>query len=220
MSPESLQRGHHWLSLMVKNLGNQKLEQLDVKVHPSDSLRISFDYPSDYISSLDPKESRTLYFQVDAEGTTDLYVSVSCLKGGNYFYWDSPWVRERVVGEKTELESVFVSNPYGTIGKELDVEATVKGLSSAGISGLHLQFWADSPSGKYIQLADIKPKTLSNGEEASYTAKNHSERSRILYGIRESLRRLISQCGKEDGYHLGRAVDSYFEMSAKNSISK
>lgn len=37
--------------------------------------------------------------------------------------------------------------------------------------GLDLQFWAEMPSGKYEELADIKTKKLSRGEEASYTAK-------------------------------------------------
>ena len=155
---------------MLRNLGDQRLDELDVRLHPRDSLRISFDDPIDFVSSLEPRGERTLYFRVDAEGTTDLYASVSGRRGGEYFYWDSPWVKERVQGEKAELESVFVSNPYGTIGKELDVEATVRGLSPQ-TEGLELEFWADSPSGKYVQLADIKPKVLSNGEEASYTAK-------------------------------------------------
>jgi hypothetical protein len=29
-----------------------------------------------------------------------------------------------------QLESLLVSNPYGTIGKELEVEATVKGVGN------------------------------------------------------------------------------------------
>ena len=40
-----------------------------------------------------------------------------------------------------ELESIFVSNPYGIIGRELEVKAAVKGNSD----GLDLQFWADTP---------------------------------------------------------------------------
>jgi hypothetical protein len=62
-----------------------------------------------------------------------------------------------------------VSNTYGVIGRELEVEATVKGFGNS--SGLDLRFWADTPSGNYEELADIKTKSLSNGEEASYTAK-------------------------------------------------
>jgi hypothetical protein len=31
-------------------------------------------------------------------------------------------------------------------------------------------FWTDTPSGKYEELAEIKTKKLSRGEEESYTA--------------------------------------------------
>jgi len=90
-------------------------------------------------------------------------------KNGNHFYWDSPWIREEVLGEPAELESLFVSNPYGMIGKELEVEATVKGLKDS--EGLTLDLWSDTPSGNYEKIAQIKTKKLSRGEEASYTAK-------------------------------------------------
>jgi len=36
---------------------------------------------------------------------------------------------------------------------------------------LDLQFWADTPSGEHQELAEIKTKKLSPGEEVSYTAK-------------------------------------------------
>ena len=67
------------------------------------------------------------------------------------------------------LKSVLVSNPYGIIGRELYIEATVKGLSNS--DGLDLEFWADTPSSNYEELAKIKTKKLSSGEEASYITK-------------------------------------------------
>ena len=36
---------------------------------------------------------------------------------------------------------------------------------------MDLEFWADTPSGKYEELAKIKTKKLSSEEEASYSAK-------------------------------------------------
>jgi hypothetical protein len=52
-----------------------------------------------------------------------------------------------------------MSNSYGTIGRELNEEATIKGLGSS--DGLDLQFWADTPSGEHEELAEIKTKRLS-----------------------------------------------------------
>jgi hypothetical protein len=167
--PETLEKGTDWLSLRLKNDGPEKLQNLDVMLHSRNSLHISFRDPSNYISVLNTGEERTLYFRVDANGTTDLYVSIKARKNGNYFYWDSPWIREEVIGEPAELESIFVSTPYGTIGKELEVDATIKGLKNS--EGLTLEFWADTPSGKYEELAKIKTEKISRGEEASYSTK-------------------------------------------------
>lgn len=64
---------------------------------------------------------------------------------------------------------MLVSNPYDNIGRELKVEATIKGLGDS--DGLDLYFWTDTPSGKIEELAKIKTKKLSNGEEASYTTE-------------------------------------------------
>ncbi len=138
LSPESLEKGTQWLTMRLKNEGDDKLHNLDIKMHAIDSLHISFRSPSDYIYRLTPDEEKYLNFQVDA-------------------------------GELAELESILVSNPYGTIGRDLEVEATVKGLGNS--DGLDLHFWADTPSGKYEELAEIKTKKLSSGEEASYITK-------------------------------------------------
>ena len=167
LTPELLNKGTHWLTLRLKNEGVEKLQNLDILLHSRDSQQISFRDPSDYIFVLKPDEEESLHFQVDARGTTDLYIKYS--RARNHFYWDSPWIREEVLGEPAELESIFVSSPYGTIGKELEVEATIKGLKNS--EGLTLEFWADTPTGKYERLAEIKTKKLSRGEDASYSAK-------------------------------------------------
>jgi len=167
LSPESLEKGTQWLTMRLKNEGNDKLHNLDIKIHSIDSSHISFRNPNDYIYRLTPDEEKYLNFQVDTHATTSIYASIRYFKSGGQFHWDSPWIRQQVVGEVAELESILVSNPYGTIGRELEVEATVKGLGNS--DGLDLHFWADTPSGKYEELAEIKTKKLSSGEEASYT---------------------------------------------------
>lgn len=169
LDPGTLEKGIQWITLRLKNVGEVSLHNLDIKMHSTDSLQISFRSPSDYIYRLTPIEETYLHFQVDVHGATDLYISIRYFKEGGSFHWDSPWIREQVHGEAAELEGILVSNTYGVIGRELEVEATVKGFGNS--SGLDLRFWADTPSGNYEELADIKTKSLSNGEEASYTAK-------------------------------------------------
>jgi hypothetical protein len=167
--PETLEKGTRWLTLWLKNIGNKSLHNLDINMHSTDSLHISLRKSSDHIFRLTPDEVRYLSFQVDAHGTTGLYFSIRYFKEGGSFHWDSPWIREQVLGEVAELEGILVSNPYGIIGRELEAEATIKGLGNS--DGLDLQFWADTPSGEHEELAEIKTKKLSSGEEVSYTAK-------------------------------------------------
>jgi hypothetical protein len=169
LGPDILEKGTQWLALRLKNVGDDSLHNLDIKMHSTDSLQISFRSPSDYIYRLLPDEEKFLSFQVDAHGTTALYFSIRYFKEGGSFHWDSPWIREQVLGDVAELEGILVSNSYGVIGRELEVEATIKGLGNS--DGLDLQFWADTPSGKHEELAEIKTKKLSRGEEASYTTK-------------------------------------------------
>jgi hypothetical protein len=169
LSPDTLEKGSRWLTLRLKNVGEDTLHALDITMHSSDSLQISFRNPNDYIYRLLPDEETFRSFQVDAHGTTKLYFSIRYYKEGGSFHWDSPWIRKKVFGEVAELEGILVSNTYGAIGRELEAEANIKALDNS--DELDLEFWADTPSGGHEKLAEIKTKKLSHGEEVSYTAK-------------------------------------------------
>ena len=167
--PDTLEKGTQWLTLWLKNVGNESLHALDITMHSADSHQISFRNPSSFINRLLPDEEIFRSFQVDAHVTTDLYFSIRYFKEGGSFHWDSPWIRNKVLGEVAELEGILVSNTYGVVGRELEAEATIKGLDNS--DGLDLQFWVDTPSGEHEEIAEIKTKKLSAGEEASYTTK-------------------------------------------------
>jgi hypothetical protein len=169
LSPESLERGTHWMTLRLKNKEDDALQNLNVKMHSLDSLHISFRNPHGYIYLLKPNEEKYLHFQVDANTTSHLYISIHGGKNGDHFHWDSPLLREEVLGDPAEIERIFVSNPSIPIGRELEVEAVIKGMGDS--EGLNLNFWADTPSGEFEEMADMKTRRMSKGDEASYKAK-------------------------------------------------
>ena len=140
LSPETLEPGTRWLTLRLNNIGNDIMHNMDINMHSTDSLQISLRKSSDHIFRLRPDEESLLSFQLDAHGTTALYFSIRYFKEGGSFHWDSPWIHEQVLGEVAELERILVSNSYGTTGRELEAEATIKGLDRS--DGLDLQFWA------------------------------------------------------------------------------
>jgi hypothetical protein len=58
LDPKALEKGTQWLILLLENVGDDILHNLDIKVHSSDSLQISFRSPSDYIYRLMPGEDK------------------------------------------------------------------------------------------------------------------------------------------------------------------
>ena len=52
LSPETLEKGTQWLTLRLKNAGDDSLHNLDIKMHSTDTLQISLRSPSDYIYRL------------------------------------------------------------------------------------------------------------------------------------------------------------------------
>ena len=89
------------------------LQYLHIKMHSIDSFHISFRNPNDYIYLLRPEEEKYLNFQVDADGTSHLYIRIHGRKNGDHFHWDSPLIREEGLGDPAEIESIFASTPYG-----------------------------------------------------------------------------------------------------------
>ena len=108
--PDILEKSTQWLTLRLKNVGDDSLHNLDIKMHSTDTLQISFNSSSGYIHRLTPDEEQHLNFQVNVHGTTALYISIRYFKEGGSFHWDSPWIREEVLGEVAELEGILVSN--------------------------------------------------------------------------------------------------------------
>jgi hypothetical protein len=174
-NPTEIEKGSNWVTVKLKNMGNETLENLDVQLHSVDTYNLSvfgswFYGAGQHVAKLGSKEESDLLFQVNATGSADVYATIKGRKDGENFWWESGYTRILVSDEKAYLESLLVlSNPYTTIGKTLSAEATVKGLRKG--AGLKLEFWVEPPAGKFEEQAKIDIKELSVGEEARYTAE-------------------------------------------------
>ena len=174
LNPTEIDKGKQWLTLTLKNTGNKTLKRLDVELHSLDTfylfpLFFPFGIGHD-IGELQPDEKREMVFQVNAQGAAEVYATIRARKNGDYFLWESGWTHISVSEEKAEIGHLLVlSHPYTTIGKTLSAEATIKGLRKS--KGLKLEFWVETPSGKFEEQATIDIKELSVGEEARYSAE-------------------------------------------------
>ena len=174
LNPTEIDKGKQWITLKLKNTGNKTLKRLDVELHSLDTFYLfPLFFPfgiGHYIGELKPDEEREVVFQVNAQGSGDIYATINARKDEDYFWWESGWTHISVSEEKAEIGRLLVlSHPYTTIGKTLSVEATVKGLQKS--TGLKLEFWVETPSGKFEEQAIIDIKELSDGEEARYSAE-------------------------------------------------
>jgi hypothetical protein len=174
LTPTKIAKGKQWLTLKLKNTGNTTLKRVGVELHSLDTFYLFpliFPYAfGRYIGELKPNEEREVVFQVNASGSADVYATINARKNGDYFGWESGWTHISVTDEKAEIGRLLVrSNPYTTIGKTISAEATIKGLQKS--TGLKLEFWVETPSGKFEEQATIDIKDLPAGEEARYSAE-------------------------------------------------
>ena len=182
LSPAEVKTGTQWLTLRLKNIGTLPLTALDVRLNSLDAYNLAVYGTGNYVASLDPGEERLIPFQVMANATTNVYVTAEGWQDGMSFYWESPFIWVKIGQEVAELVNVFaMTEPYPPAGETLRCEATIRGLASRGAVGvrreaargpqLRLEFWANTPSGRFEELASIETKALESGEEARYAAE-------------------------------------------------
>lgn len=175
LNPTDIEKGTNWVTLKLKNIGNETLTDLDVQLHSGDTYNLTvygtwWTGGGQHITALAPSEQNEVVFRVNAIGSADTYATLKGRKDGKFFWWESSRTKLHISDEKAKIGRLLVlSNPYTSIGKTISAEATVKGLRKNG--ALKLEFWVETPSGKNEQQATIDIKDLPVGEEARYTAE-------------------------------------------------
>lgn len=122
-----------------------------------------------FVSKLNENETRTLPFQINAEATERIYVTVSGERNGVYLYWDSPPILISVGDEVPRLKRVFIlTHPYIAKGTTIEAEAVIQAIR--GGKELDLTFWLDSPS-SYEFIGETTTKKLEPSEEIRYSVE-------------------------------------------------
>lgn len=170
LSPRNIDMGTHWVTLNLHNIGAHDLTGLDINLNSLDAYSISVLGTGSYISLLESGEKRVLPFQLSANNTGSLYLTLDGWQDGEPFHWESPSIPIKVGAEVAELVSLFaITEPYSIIGEKVRCEAKVRSLMES--EGLSLEFWADTPSGDFEELGIVETKALKAGEEATYSAE-------------------------------------------------
>jgi hypothetical protein len=162
--------GARWLTLTIKNAGDENLIGLDVKLNSLDAYSISVYDAGHYITSLKPGEEAVIPFQVLVNATDFCYVSIDGMQSTRGLHWESPRIRLTLGESKAALVSLFaLTKPYPPRGERIQVEATLQG--TAGSDDLRLEFWAQTPGEEFKELGIVQPKNLAEKERARYTVE-------------------------------------------------
>ncbi len=168
--PEKIDRGTKWVTLRIRNLSDETIKNLDIKLNSRDTFAVEPMGTGKYVFELKPKQEELVPFQVNATTTTDIFVTINGYQNGGIFYVESPDIPIKVSDQPADLRSMFVmTEPYPPLEETLKCEANIMGLEQSG--ELDLEFWADTPSGRFEELGEIKTKALTPGEETSYSAE-------------------------------------------------
>lgn len=170
IKPEDIDRGLHWLTVGLKNVGDEKLTGLEVRLNSLDDYSIAVAGEGSYVEALKPDEETEVPFRVSADLTGRVYASVEGWQGEERFEWESPGVLVTVGEAPAELVNVFaLTEPYPSPGEELRCEAILRGLAPS--DDLKIEFWAQVPNGGFEELAVLENIQLAIGEENTYATE-------------------------------------------------
>jgi hypothetical protein len=197
VTPRHVDGGEKWLSLRLKNVGDEPLTALDVRLNSLDVYSLSVSGAGDYLSELQPGAEAFMHFQVMANSTGSLYVSIDGWRGGSIFHWETPAISITVGREMAELMTFFaMTEPYPLLGDKIDCEATVHGLEAT--DNVTLEFWVENPSDEFEAFHTIETGPLSAGEIERYSAE-FTPTEEGLYTVYAYL--------FDDGRRIGRQID-------------
>jgi hypothetical protein len=168
--PKNLSAGMRWLTLHLKNVGESNLIGLDARLNSLDAYDIYVYGTGSYLAVLKPGDQEIVPFQTLATATGRVYASLDGWQGATLFHWESPRIPVSVGEDVAELMSLFsLTQPYPHKGERIRFEAVLRGSSHS--ERLRLEFWAEAPSGAFIELATVETQALSKGEQARYSAE-------------------------------------------------
>ena len=199
ISPTSVRGGRSWLTVSIRNISEDPLTGLNVRLNSLDTYAIEVLEDAELVASLAPDEENELHFQVAAQRSGGVYVSVDGRWAGEPFHWESPSRRIAVGDELAELVSVFVlSEPHPRRGEPVTIEATLRGLTMS--SDLILEFWVDTPGGESISVDKTATDLLNPGETAIYKSDEFVPEEEGIYVIHAYLFQDTRRIGHETDY--------------------
>jgi hypothetical protein len=169
LRPRRIEPGTRWLTLRLKNIGEEALRSLDVRLNSLDTYSVSVQGMGRFWGLLSPSDEMEFPFQVLADSSGRLYASIDAWRDKEQFHWESPGVLISVGEPIAELVTLSaVADEHPGEGVTVRCEAVVLGLCD--YEGLQLSFLAETPAGELEELQAIEASGCS-GERRIYGAQ-------------------------------------------------
>ena len=154
VTPDALDRGHHWITVQLRNRSTEPLSDVsatlftynshDIDVLPSGSFH--------FVKELRPQDTAALNFHVFANHSGWLYLHVTAYLNGTLVSWYSPNQDLRLMEDPAEVQTFFANRPYWTYEETIEAETVVH--ASHDVQNLALEIAARPPS-KAHTLMDV-----------------------------------------------------------------
>jgi hypothetical protein len=154
VTPDVLGRGHHWITVRLKNVSTERFVDISATLYAYNSYDIDV-LPSGsfhFTQELASQDTEVLNFHVDASHTGWVYLDVSAHIDSAYVSWFSPFYEIRVTEDPAEIQMFFVNKPYWALNEVIETETIVH--AHRDVSDLQLEVSVTPPS-KVVKLIDV-----------------------------------------------------------------
>jgi len=163
VTPDALDRGHHWITVPLRNRSTELLTDVsatlftynshDIDVLPSGSFH--------FVKELRPQDTTALNFHVFANHSGRLYLHVTAYRDGTLVSWYSPDQELRLTEDPAEIQTFFANRPYWAYEETIEAETVV--YASHDVQNLTLEIAARPPSKAHTLMDVIDIDLIAQG---------------------------------------------------------
>jgi hypothetical protein len=163
VTPDALDRGHHWITVQLRNQLTELLTDVsatlftynshDIDVLPSGSFH--------FLKELHPQDIASLNFHVFANHSGRLYLHVTAHQNGALISWYSPDQELRLMEDPAEIQTFFANRPYWAYEETIEAETVV--YASHDVENLTLEIAARPPSKAHTLMDVIDIDLIAQG---------------------------------------------------------
>ncbi|MGZ4864062.1 MAG: hypothetical protein ACXV5H_04600 [Halobacteriota archaeon] len=171
ITPDALDRGHHWLTVQLRNRSTEPLTDVsatlftynshDIDVLPSGSFH--------FLKELYPKDSAALNFHVFANHSGRLYLHVTAYSNGTLVSWYSPDQDLHLIEDPAEIKTFFANRPHWAYEETIETETIV--YANQEVQNLTLEIAARPPSKAHTLMDVIDIDFVAQGETKKYVSQ-------------------------------------------------